>query len=238
MVNKSDNLDKELDMSLLVKYYESEDFQRGLADYYHYQDYIKNKGFNYNDSHSCVRTIKQVYDPITDEIVYQDVKEQKVDFWDRDKGYIFKGKSYFTKCLDTETAYQICDSEKDFAKLMLLVGNLDSNGGNFICVGKGESKRRATLEDISNKLDISIDTTQRFLKRMEEKSLIRKAKRFNQFGEEYYLYVANPNLFIGEKRINDDVYFLFMDCIDKSIPANIKKAFITMRNRKKYGTTN
>lgn len=190
------------------------------------------------DSRACGRSIVEVYDPLTGELMYRRESEpKKFDLWDDKKGYIYKSKSYKTRIMNMEEIYSLCDSDQDFSKLMRLIGNLDSNGGNYLCVGSGELKRRATLNDIMNKLDTSEDTTKRFLKRMEQKSFIRKSVRYDVDGEKYFIYIANPNYFMGGKRINDEVYLTFIDEINANIPDNVKLNFAVMHNRKKYGTT-
>jgi group I intron endonuclease len=137
--------------------------------------------------------------------------------FDKEKGYLFKNKSYYIQFFKTED--NISDKVSDFAdigRLHVLAENTYADT-NMIAYYKNKKYYPAGIKEISEIIRLCERNTKDFVKRMIDLGIMAKAivNSNEQIDVQYYL---NPLYFLSSKYLSPGLYMLFRKQLDEHLP--------------------
>jgi len=148
----------------------------------------------------------------TGELINETIKQFKI--WDEEKGLLWRSKNYSTKMFQDIHLSDFVDNKQDFANVHLLAEHIYKQT-NVIMVRVNKNKVRfATLDDISNILNLHIKNVRKFINNMIGLKII--AKRIDKVGDrKEEKYLLNPLFFFSGKYLSADLYFTFKDMLSE-----------------------
>lgn len=160
------------------------------------------------------------------------IKEQEKDYysrvWKDGKGAMIKIRNNHNKFYHDIKLSNVIKDRQDFMRVHLLAENIYKDT-NIIYIREGKNFRIADLEDISSVLELRIRSTKEFLDRMRIIGVIAeltlRIKDTVQIS-----YVFNPMFINSSKFISNELYLLFKNHIDTSLPQWLKDKYKEMNN--------
>lgn len=153
----------------------------------------------------------------TGEVYSSNVVDYKSKLWVDGKGAMIRPREYHYTLYQNSKLCDIIEDRNDLFKTYMLIEHIYKNT-NIIYVQTSKTVYKpATVEDMSNLLDISVRRTKEYLKRMSDLGIIAKLT-LEIKDKEYISYAFNPVFVNSCRYINNTLYLLFKPYVDKYCP--------------------
>ena len=175
------------------------------------------------------KTIEVRLDDSTGAVVGEAEKEYKIKSWKDNKGAMVNYNKYHIKMYKNDRLVDEINNRNDLLKTYILTEKIYKDTNIIYYKKDGVLVRPATIEDISEMIDVNTRGTKEYLKRMMDKGIIAELT-IETKNTKSSSYVFNPVYVNSMRYINTFVYSLFKPDIDNYLPQEFIEKYALLEN--------
>jgi hypothetical protein len=161
--------------------------------------------------------------------------KQLYNFYDREKGYLFRPNSYYVRSFTGIRLSDTIKNKADLANAHILSENIYKDT-NMIAYTRNRFVYPADVPQIAAMINVCERRTKEFLVRMQQLGVVKKfiGNTENRTEIQYYM---NPLYYMSNKRLQPFMYMLFRDQLNPYLNKNAREWLNEAANLKNFDGT-